>query len=1523
MSITGTYTVKVLGRDGKEEIELIFGDENPIHFDDNIDTIKTKIIIKLLLLEVGDKYNKKDMYLFCKRKTELFSSAVIDTLTRRGSRSKITDTDFRDFFMNIVSYCDEDGENCLPFNQPVITDNSSKLDLEVLQMRLDGKKYIVDEVLGKRNTILEYPVVVCNPFKSSGEETTNLKNDPLSLLLDSGPIYENTIYLSFLGETQEGDIIKSGDDFQKYRTKFDKIKELYSLYKNKPKINDLTDLSGITKISLSIKPEANYLSVSTENLFKIIHATKKNPLVAYRPYKKASLVYRLYSAQKTKEDVNVPVIQIAAINVIETFINRDKDDDSVFVLIKYGEEKKKEIYCQISSSFEITITCNFEDNSINSESDVDALIQENVNPLLQSISRFFERVGYKLNLFTSLADYDRVKINEMSYTYIYGGNYDFTRTICFDSIFFQEREGIYRYKRVSGGEDDGFATVFKEEGKVIGGTNRTEKSLTISSINDINYLSVLPIYLKSLAVQHLLTAQELESITQVCTMRGGEGSSSSDSSSQELATERNTASVKPPSTVQANFLSDSSDSDVKPPSTVQANFLSDSSDSDVKPPSTVQANFLSDSSDSDVKPPSTVHANFLSDSNSIDSSDPKSPAVEANWVRRSSDSNSSDPKPPAVVAKTTNDNEAKRIRNSSDYSSSDDPFLDGSDPEEDDDEKKTPVVEPQAKTEEIGIIRQRITKNAKDKQKKNDDELVADGKAVLKYLKDTGNKFKPDYTKFCQKGKKTIVLSRAALQELQAKDESFKEKGRVLTDGDYNFVCKPTDDEFKDFKYPKFDTRGLPCCYKLYKDAAPPRPPPAAAHVKKFSPDTQLAQGHWGFLPTALNKELNKNECGADIINKDKKANTSCFLINGVEETRTQTFISCISSATAILADRGPRSNKEMKRDIINSITLDNFMKYQNGNLVTDFQDTADLLEKCEDVMEIKNLDDDLRSSEVFKKLDIMNNETDKDFFLKVLSAYINFINYLRDDEIEIDYTYLWDIVCFPNKNIFVHGVNLIIINANKEEELSVVCPSNHYSNSMYNEKLDTLFLIRKDAKDSTYYEPMYYRGMTTDKKSKQSVIQKLFRFDEKDTAINNLIRISRPLFEKCKPLRLEEEVYKTPIILADLADLLTREKLKFKQMVSYDNKVFGLSVESHGFIPCYPGSILPEFEYDFVRNNNIFANYQTTKANLLFFSTTYNIPCAPINKITDEENSIVYIVGILTEANQFVQLLKPEKMIEDDIVSLGDYNYVLTPDGTVPLLMSNKLDRDRMDEMKRYKLENDFYNAFRSTVKIALNDFENEDLLKIRESIEEEIDSMYAIYTNQIREITRLLEILIGDKVIFTEDINYYSLVDEVSTCINRKEDDDCARTQTCENNNGKCSLIVPEINLISKNKSRKNKDLYYKKMADELLRYEHIRRQMFSPRKFIVFSNMDYNLRSDEVILIGNKIELENYYRGLVPLPANKYSTFNSYDEVNPRHSGIYKRGDDEEDVSKRGGGRKTRKPKKKVKKNKTRKR
>ena len=33
----------------------------------------------------------------------------------------------------------------------------------------------------------------------------------------------------------------------------------------------------------------------------------------------------------------------------------------------------------------------------------------------------------------------------------------------------------------------------------------------------------------------------------------------------------------------------------------------------------------------------------------------------------------------------------------------------------------------------------------------------------------------------------------------------------------------------------------------------------------------------------------------------------------------------------------------------------------------------------------------------------------------KLINSYLNFIEYLKDDTINIDYSYLWDFICKPN----------------------------------------------------------------------------------------------------------------------------------------------------------------------------------------------------------------------------------------------------------------------------------------------------------------------------------------------------------------------------------------------------------------------------------------------------------------------------------------------------------------------------
>ena len=70
---------------------------------------------------------------------------------------------------------------------------------------------------------------------------------------------------------------------------------------------------------------------------------------------------------------------------------------------------------------------------------------------------------------------------------------------------------------------------------------------------------------------------------------------------------------------------------------------------------------------------------------------------------------------------------------------------------------------------------------------------------------------------------------------------------------------------------------------------------------------------------------------------------------------------------------------------------------------------------------------------------------------------------------------------------------------------------------------------------------------------------------------------------------------------------------------------------------------------------------------------------------------------------------------------------------------------------------------------------------------------------------------------------------------------------------------------------------------MADELIRYKRIKKFMFNPDTYLMFSNVTYNLNEDEIILLQSLITQE-YFESFVPINKNNYVKYNSYDEVQP---------------------------------------
>ena len=671
-----------------------------------------------------------------------------------------------------------------------------------------------------------------------------------------------------------------------------------------------------------------------------------------------------------------------------------------------------------------------------------------------------------------------------------------------------------------------------------------------------------------------------------------------------------------------------------------------------------------------------------------------------------------------------------------------------------------------------------------------------------------------------------------------------------------------------------------------------------------------LDPGRWGYLPPEIQTMLHEvnADCQISKTNSNLKDDHPCLLRHGIEVSNKQSFISCISDVIffgkKIIDEAGkPQLAKilsisDMKKRIIKSISIDTFIKYQNGNLVTDFHEPS----KSVDVEKYK-------TTKLYTKLNIKDNEQDLAYFKKVITSFENFVDFLSDDDALIDHTYLWDIISMPNKYLFPNGVNLVIFQLPKDDitnNVQLLCPTNHYSSEFYEARKPTIIIMKED----NYYEPIY--TYTTNNKH----INVAKEFKEHDPHLSKTMRavfkeIIKPFFNIiCRPLDSMPNIYKAkrPLILYDLVQKLDKYEYKIKKLViNFNNKVIGVVAEepgtsnNTGFVPCYPSALdedlKKDLDYVFMTDLSLWNTYENT---VKFLNKLDNrskkrraepdIPCKPAFKIVEDE----HVVGILTNTNQFIQLSQPIRLDEVnpdlDIPSINNNNYIINKDAKpmvnteVEFTTQNSVDEVRVDYIKKIRLETNFYNVFRNTIRILLNDYEN---VKIREKIENEMTKEYIIYSEKLKNITKFLHDLIKNKIQFTGDENYYKLINEVSTCI-VKTDESCKETPNlcAVTENGSCNLILPEKNLITK---KENEPIYYGRMADELIRYNRIKSFMLQPQTYLSFGSIGYNLRENEIILIQSLLTQE-YFETLIPAITNKYIKYNSYDEVQPIVTQVY---------------------------------
>jgi hypothetical protein len=571
---------------------------------------------------------------------------------------------------------------------------------------------------------------------------------------------------------------------------------------------------------------------------------------------------------------------------------------------------------------------------------------------------------------------------------------------------------------------------------------------------------------------------------------------------------------------------------------------------------------------------------------------------------------------------------------------------------------------------------------------------------------------------------------------------------------------------------------------------------------------------------------------------------------------------------------------------LVSALDLDTFLTLQNGNLVNIFAQT--------ELVAIGGLDVDLeefKESKLFRN-DKQSNDKQQAFNIKVIHAFNNFKEYLRDNTIDIDYTYVWDLICQPNPKLFKKGLNLAIVEMSNNDitnNVNLICPSNHYAATFFDDYKDTVIIIKREKqfenKIYNLYEPVY---AVEDRKNEFAVTYG-FKLNSLIN-INATIELIKRSFMKCGPYPSMPKVYefKRNIPLDQLADLLDLKAYVVEsQVLNYNGQVIGVIARKNvrmdskkvlkGFLPCFPSAFLKYLDTDALWLD---ADYSDTYENTVgFLKQVYKdlngrIPCKPKIKVIEDE----LIVGVLTETNQFIAISPPVldtfgSDLETDKQDLVAVDLVSETDSSV--------DAERVTYINNIRLESKFYNVFRNSARLLLGQMRYR---AIKTEIETLINTPTVGYLQKLKQVDALLRRLMLSSVEFSA--YKPGVIDDIVNCQTLSVEK-CASNKFClEKQDGSCALVVPQMNLIN---GTDNEVVYFGKLADELIRYNRIKSFIFQPNVFLSFTNVKYNLADNEIILLQSLLSQE-YFEGLVVAPVNKYIKHNTFDTAQPMKSQVY---------------------------------
>ena len=349
-------------------------------------------------------------------------------------------------------------------------------------------------------------------------------------------------------------------------------------------------------------------------------------------------------------------------------------------------------------------------------------------------------------------------------------------------------------------------------------------------------------------------------------------------------------------------------------------------------------------------------------------------------------------------------------------------------------------------------------------------------------------------------------------------------------------------------------------------------------------------------------------------------------------------------------------------------------------------------------------------------------------------------------------------------------------------------------------------------------------------------------------------------------------------------------------QVIDYNNKVIGIYItrdDNVGYLPTYPSAIYDEYDIPIKFMDDVeWRDLNTTRTFLenIYRESNNRIACMPRVKIMEDR----LIVGLLTNGNQFVKLVEPEidsnedsddKGSEDGLITLQERDY-LSVDEKIQT-RNDDLSNDKIDTIRNIELEESFYKMFRNIVRrnLGLREWASQksELMKI-------LEDKTGLYLQKLEAIDKILREVTQTSVIFTQmSSRVLANIREIVNCNEREND--CTNLDYCMISGDKsgvkgCIQIIPIKNLIN---GLDNQELYYAKIADELIRFKKMKQFIIESDKYLSLSKIEYNITETEILIIQSLLNLK-FFEGMTPARENSYINYRVYDRVNPEKTKFY---------------------------------